>query len=188
MMQLIPEINAHFNGLKERLECMETLGFQGEGWFKVELLTLLRRLKQEQKISHFDREIPLELVSLQGNTIRKRIDLVIDKDGQRHWIEIKQWLIGAQHRVSYSPTSYFNDPTSVGIIQDVEKLSATPLPDQRWLMILLTKNPGTNAWDIGLEKFSKKFLPYNLLSLTSPTNYPDYYFLGVLQVGTAVSE
>lgn len=188
MMKLIPEINAHFNSLKESLDCMQNLGFQSEGWFKVELLTLLRRLEQEQRLTNLDREIALSSPSIQIEGVRKRIDIGMHIEGQRHWVELKQWLIGVQGNYTYTPAFYLSDPSSTGIIQDLEKLIVTSPSDYRWLMILLTKNPGINAWNVGLEKFSQKFPLYHLSSLTSPTDYPEHYFLGVLQIGADVSK
>lgn len=184
MINLIPEIKSHFNPLKEPLNCMHSLAFQSEGWFKVELLTLLHRLKQERRVLHFCREVSLESLSIQKiTTDRRRIDVVIDTmDGQKHWVELKHWLIGKQKNSTYAPIFYFSDRKDVGIIQDIIKLNATPLTDNQWLMILMTKNPNVEAWNMGLEKFGERFPAYHLTSLTNPADYPDHYFLGLLQV------
>jgi len=110
------------------------------------------------------------------------MDLYLTIAGQPHWVELKHWLIGHQRGVRWSPSSYFGDPTSVGISPDVEKLKALDASGERGLLILMTANPDPQAWRDGLDKFHAKFAPRMLRSHSDPTDFPTSYFLGLLEV------
>ena len=134
----------------------------------LDMITLLPHLKQ-----HFDRE-----VRKQG----KNMDLYQTISGQPHWVELKRWLIGDQRGDRWWPSSYFGDRTSVGISPEVEKLKALGVSGGRWLLILMTANPGPQAWREGLDKFHARFAPRVLRSCSEPADFPTSYFLGLLEV------
>lgn len=175
MIEIMARLKDHFDGLNDRHACFAALGFQSEGWFKGEVLTLLSWLRAEGAVQHFDREIAVE---------GKRIDVMIHLDGVRHWIELKHWLIGKQKGYTYNPLFYFADRSSVGIVPDVDKLRRPSLSqaDRRWLLLLLTANPGMVPWEMGVTKFNDEFAPRYLASRTRPDEYPGTYFLGLLEV------
>ncbi|MCI0577229.1 MAG: hypothetical protein L0331_13640 [Chloroflexi bacterium] len=173
MLELLPRIKQHFDVLQDRLSCFCELGFQSEGWFKGELLTLFHRLHKEGLLTEVDREVRV------GS---KRIDVMVRYHDKLHWIELKHWLIGKQRGTSYNAGFYFGDPTSVGILQDVSKLDSLPAPGQRWLLLLLAANPGLSHWEAGVQKFNIKFAPYQLQSWTQPDQFPSSYFLGLLEL------
>jgi len=175
MIDIIARLKEHFDGLNDRYACFADLGFQSEGWFKGELLTALSRLKAGGVVHDIDREIPID---------GKRIDVMIVVDGVRHWIELKHWLIGTQKGFTYNPSFYFADRSSVGIIPDVDKLRRPSLndADRRWLLLLLTANPGTVPWEVGIDRFNDKFAPRQLAPRTQPDDFPGTYFLGLLEL------
>jgi hypothetical protein len=172
MNQLVPHLRLHFDVLEDRLLCFAMQGIQTEGWFKGEMLVLLERLAQQQVIHSFDREV---------SHLRGRIDFRVDST-QRNWVELKHWLIGKQKGTSYAPSFYFRDPTSVGIVADVRKLATCPHGDPRWLLILMSANPGVDGWKRGIEGFNEKFHPFRIQSYTDPSQFPPSYFLGLLDV------
>jgi hypothetical protein len=172
MLELVPRMKQYFDTMQDRLYCFCELGFQSEGWFKGELLTLFSQLRREGKIQELDREVKVGA---------NKVDVKIRPNDTNHWIELKHWLIGAQKGVNYGPNFYFGDPTSVGIIRDVDKLNA--LSGHRWMLLLLTANPGLNAWESGVERFNRKFAPRQLESRTQPDMFPPSYFLGLLDLG-----
>jgi hypothetical protein len=172
MIELLPRMQQHLDTAQDRFTCFHDLGFQSEGWFKGETVTLFSQLQREGVIQELDREV------LVGT---KRIDVMIRLNDTQHWIELKHWLIGKQKGVRYHPGFYFGDPTSVGITGDVDKL--TPLPGHRWLLLLLTANPGVNEWEDGVELFNSKFAPRRVESRTEPDKFPSTYFLGLLDLG-----
>lgn len=70
--------------------------------------------------------------------------------------------------------------------------SMRPLPRARLRVLkcnpldwggMMTANPGLEDWEAGIEKFNQKFAPLKLLGLTSPSDFPDAYHLGLLKVG-----
>lgn len=176
MIDVIMGLKQHFDDLQDRLQCFAALGFQGEGWFKGELLTRLVQLQENGSIDDFAREVRVS---------SGRIDVVVNLNGVRHWIELKNWLIGVQQGTTYGPSFYFSDPTSVGITKDVDKLRALEAlepPHRRWLLLLLTANPGVAPWEAGIAKFNAKFAPRQLVPRTHPDQFPQTYFLGLLEV------
>ena len=170
---LILEFQTHFNESLNRFRTFSGQGIMVEGWLKGELLTILDSLFQEGKIDDFDREVRIE---------RRRVDLTVDLNGHKHWIELKHWLNGYQAGTFYGPSFYFGDPTSVGITKDVSKLKEVGSPGYRWILILLASNPGKEEWEKGIMKFNQKFEPSELVNQTTPINYPSEFFLGLLGV------
>ncbi len=112
---------------------------------------------------------------------RKRVDLVVDEETARHYVELKHW-IGEQKGVRYEASWYFRDRTN-GIVKDVEKLiNVVRAPAQRWLLILVTATPIPEDWRGGVAAFNSKFTPNEVVSLTDPSDFAEDYFLGLLKV------
>lgn len=169
MIELLPEMKKYFDMMQDRFTCFYDLGFQSEGWFKGELLTLFCQLQHEGRIEELDREIKIGIGT---------VDIRLRVGNEYHWIELKHWLVGNQKGVRYKPNFYFSDPTSVGITKDIDKLNT--LTGYHWMLILLTANPGIDEWLSGVEKFNRKFTPRQLESRTQPDMFPPAYFLGLL--------
>ncbi len=49
------------------------------------------------------------------------------------------------------------------------------------LIIFCTANPGIEDWSSGVTAFNSKF-NFNLISLNSPSNFSDSFFLGILEL------
>jgi len=173
LLDLEGPIKEHFTACQDRLAAFYKYGVQVEGWFKGELLTCLDRFHSSELIGGFDREVKIST---------NKIDFTIDIKGERNWIELKQWLIGIQQGYRYGPEFYFSDPTSVGITKDVNKLLNLDTNGRLWLWLLLARNPGSQSWKSGLEKFNAKFAPSHLISKTNPEDYPATFFIGMLEV------
>jgi hypothetical protein len=175
METLFPHVRHHFDSLLDRLLCFKQQEVQVEGWFKGELLFLLSRLKDEGLISGFGREAG-------GAQGRSRVDVSVVLDDVTHWIELKHWLVGVQRGALLDPPFYFGDPTAVGIVKDVDKLIDLVPQAPKWLLILLTGNPGPELWEKGLARFHRKFTPRRLMPLSDPQQFPVAYFLALLSV------
>ena len=160
------------------LNCFCKYGVQLEGWLKGELLYFLDNEKSAGRIAHFDREVSTGME-------RKKVDLKIkistSSAALEAWIELKHWLIGYQRGTPYNAQFYFGDSSSVGIKPDAEKLSGIS-NGGKFLLILTTANPGINDWSTGVNKFNRKFSPLHLRSLTNPADFPNFYYLGLLEV------
>jgi hypothetical protein len=173
MLTVLPRLKQHFDHLQDRLKCFCRAGVQVEGWFKGEMLFLLEEMAARSEIDAFDREVTKQ---------HRKMDLYLTIAGQPQWVELKHWLIGYQRNYYWSPGSYFGDRTSVGINPDVEKLKALDAAGDRWVLILMTANPGSQAWQSGLDKFHAKFASGTLRSHSYPADFPASYFLGLLEV------
>ena len=76
------------------------------------------------------------------------------------------------------------DAQKFGIVGDVDKLIRITSVE-KYVLALATKNPECDAegdWIQGVNKFNQKFTPLRIKSLTSPTDFPQSYFLGLLEV------
>lgn len=177
MIELLPAMKQYFDRMQNRFSCFCHLGFQSEGWFKGELLTFFSELQQGAVIQELNREVTVGT---------NRVDIRIRLNETYHWIELKHWLIGKQKGTHYNPGFYFGDPTSVGITKDIDKLCT--LMGCRWMLILLTANPGRDEWLSGVEKFNRKFAPRQLESRTQPDRFPSAYFLGLLDCSLTESQ
>lgn len=173
MLELLPAIREHFDHLEERLWRFKDLEIQVEGWLKAEFLFALLGLKRRGILEDLDREVRID---------GKRIDVKVTYDGNDHYVELKHCLIGLQRDFKYTSSFYFTDRSSVGIVQDVDKLRMVPGNPARWLFLLHTGNPGIEQWEEGLNKFNAKFAPRTLIAHSWPDQFPDTYFLGLLQV------
>jgi len=179
ILQLTGRLNDHLNSRGDQLKAFYRYQSQLEGWLKGELLWFLDREKTDGRLSNFERE-----VLLPRRHSKQRFDFKLAfRTGEVQktaWIELKHWLIGYQKDSHYNCQFYFGDPTSIGIKPDVEKL-ASVRSGNKYLWILMTQNPGENDWASGMKKFNEKFRPLHVDPLTQPTNFPDFYFLGLLK-------
>ncbi len=159
------------------LECFCRYAIQVEGWLKGELLCFLDSEKVAGRLINFDREVQLDVG-------RKKIDFHLEIPAGTAildvWIELKHWLIGYQKGYKLNAQFYFSDPTSVGIKPDVEKLAKIK-EGSKYLLILTTVNPGEKEWLDGVIGFNKKYPSLLLKSLTNPADFPQSYFLGLLE-------
>ena len=147
---------------------------------KGEILWFLDRETANGRLANFSREVVVP-----QRKSRKRIDLRLLFDTVEgpatYWIEMKHWLIGYQKDYKLNCQFYFGDSSSVGIKPDVEKL-VNLKSGEKYLLILMTANPGMKDWEDGVRKFNGKFEPLHLTPLTKPMKYPEYFFLGLLRV------
>ncbi len=149
---------------------------QLEGWLKGEFLCFLDDQTKAGNIAGFDREI--KLATDQRKKFDFRIAFKLDGKTEYAWLEAKHWLIGCQKGVTYNANSYFTDPSSVGIADDVKKLLNVK-EGGRYLVILATANPGKEQWQKGIEKFNQKFAPLAIKEVAQAAKYPDSYFFGL---------
>ncbi len=180
MSELTDRLRQHLESRSEQLRTFYKYESQLEGWMKGEILWFLDRETVNGRLANFDRE-----VLMPQRKSRKRIDLRLIfytvEGPATYWIEMKHWLIGYQKDTLYNCQFYFGDPSQGSIKSDVEKL-VNLRNGEKYLLILMTANPGMKDWEDGLRKFNGKFQPLHLTPLTEPMNYPEYFFLGLLRV------
>ena len=168
MKALVSALSDHLEVLVDRLECFSRYEVQVEAWFKGEMLAFLGRMKITGRIVGFEREVSVG---------RKKIDFAIDVASGRHWVELKHWLIGYQKGDKWRPVDYVD-----WLKPDVERLKAVQAGDRAWILVFCTANPGEEGWTAFLRKFDEKYSPLRLVPHSSPKDYPDSYFLGLLQL------
>ncbi|MCJ7422924.1 hypothetical protein MUP01_01470 [Candidatus Bathyarchaeota archaeon] len=181
---LIADFRKTLDNHEELLKSFCRHGVQLEGWLKGELLYFLDNERKQKIIIDFDREVAL------GKEIGKvdlRLTLSAPSGFTDAWIELKYWLIGHQRGSSYNASFYFGDPTSVGISIDAGKLLRIP-NGLRYILVLAVANPSSDDWSTGVEKFNSKFSPLHLTSITDPEDFPESYFLGLLNVASTRKE
>jgi hypothetical protein len=160
----------------EVLKCLAVQGIQVEGWLKGEILAFLTEEQRVGRLVDFSREV------LVGHGRRKAdltVDLRLSGKQCRIWIELKHYLIGWQKGILYNAYAYFNDPTN-GIRPDIDKLLAIQSP-HRYVLILMTANPGIPDWRTAIARFDQKF-QLQLRALTDPADFPPEFFLGLIAV------
>jgi len=180
MRALVSRFAEHLKMFEQQLRCFHKYESQVEGWLKGELLCFLEQEKVAGRLPHFEREKVVRI----GDK-RMNVDVVLQFDKSRgsplSFVELKHWHIGTQKNDYYGPQWYFKDPTCAK--RDVEKLLKIPDGGDKFMLVLLTKNPGPEDWSCGVNEFNIKFPRLLVRSLTDPGDYPDFFFLGLLHVG-----
>ena len=170
-----PILDAH----DKHLECFYHYGVQVEGWLKGELLNFFDTEKTDGRLIGIDREVLCGIG-------QKKVDyfLVVPSGiiASTIWIELKHWHIGYQRSELWLAHNYFGDK-AIGIYSDVEKLSNI-IDGDKFVLILCTKNPGHEDWSRGVDKFNEKFKPLQVRSCTETSEFPEFYYIGVLEVIT----
>lgn len=157
-----------------QLKCFYRYETQVEGWFKGELLHYLDSQKQAGLVHDFRREANVPELG------RAKVDFALTTAGSSSegtcWIELKHWHIGHQSGQDWQPRWYFQSPDQ----NDVGKLLKIS-SGEKYLMVLATKNAGRAKWNDGVSVFNERFAPLHVDSLTNPDDYPDFFFLGLLE-------
>ena len=172
MIELVKRFQEVLDPRRGIMECFCNYGVQLEGWLKGELLYFLDTEKAGGRLYDFDREVSFG----QG---RRKIDIKITgENGPATWVELKHWLIGYQRGYKYDAGFYLRDPSPVGIKPDIEKLKLAS--GSKYVLTLMTANPGAEGWFCGVEAFNRKFSPLCISPMTDPADFPAQYFLGLL--------
>jgi hypothetical protein len=151
---------------------------QLEGWLKGELLPLFDSEKTDGRLVQFNTE-----VSCGYGRVDYHLIVPDDPIAVEVWLELKHFQIGRQGEYRWIASNYFTDK-SIGIYRDVEKLTKIEQGD-KYILVLATKNPEyekNGDWLQGVDKFNRKFTPLRIGSLTNPSDFPQSYFLGLLEV------
>jgi hypothetical protein len=176
MMLLVSRFAEYLRRSERQLQCFHEYELQVEGWFKGELLCFLDQEKPAGHLLDFELE---RLVHVGDGRRGMRVDVVLQFDNKSlSWVELKHWHIGTQNRTYYGCDWYFRN----GVEPEVEKLLTIPEDGDKFMLVLLTKNPGPEEWDAGVRDFNTRFSPLSVCSLTNPSDYPDFFFLGLLRV------
>ena len=159
-----------------QLVCFDQYAIQVEGWLKGEIVQFFDSEKLATTLDEFETEVKCGYG-------RKRVDCFLKLQGTPVWVELKHWQIGSQGDQRWIASDYFVSK-SFGIYGDADKLSKI-IDGDRYILILATKNPDCEEqgdWGKGVDRFNQKFNPSHIKSYTNPSNFPRFYFLGLLEV------
>jgi len=174
IVELVPRIASHLAGLPRRLDSFRELEYQSEGWFKTELLLVLLDLKRDGVVDGFDREVSFGT--------RQKVDVAVTTQDVTNWIELKHWLIGTQRGSRYAARFYFTDSRDSTLMADVRKLAKIEGKSRRWVLALLTTNPGSEDWEAALAAYRARTDAIPLMPRTDPSDFPEAFFLALLEV------
>lgn len=160
-------LHDHLRSRSDQLACFGKYEFQAEAWLKAEWIRVLDEMKTQGSIRALDREVKVNN--------KKLIDLAVDLDDGRHWIELKHWFLGRQKGQVWRPRDFMPELES-----EFEKFKTVKAGDRVWIATLCTTNPGTDAWASALNEFNREKSPWEVEPIDSPADYPPSYFLGVL--------
>ncbi|MGA9350543.1 MAG: hypothetical protein WBW48_17320 [Anaerolineae bacterium] len=182
MKALVSRLAEYLKMSEQQLWCFHKYESQVEGWFKGEMLCFLEQEKLASRLPDFERE---KLVHVGDKRMNVDVVLQLDKSGSTplSWVELKHWHIGTQNNIYFGSDWYFKTANHSSCVKrEVEKLLKIPEDGDKFMLVLLTKNPGSGEWNSGVKEFNTKFSPLFVRSLTDPSDYPDFFFLGLLHV------
>jgi len=182
MMLLVSWLAEYLRRSEQQLQCFHKYESQVEGWFTGELFCFLDREIREgrSRLSGFERQA---VCHIGGGYIKIDLKLRFHEPDSVAWVELKHWHIGIQNNQLYDCHWYFTTANHSSCVKpDVEKLLRIPEDGDKFMLVLLTKNPGSEGWNSGVEEFNTMFHPLSVHSLTNPSDYPEYFFLGLLHV------
>ena len=183
MKALVSRFAKYLGKSEQQLRCFHKYRSQVEGWFKGELICFLDQEKRAGRLPNFERE---RLVRVGDRRIRQnKIDIALQFDNLGSgisWVELKHWL-SYETRTYYGCDWYFNTARHSSCVKpDAEKLLRIPEDGDKFMLVLCTDNPNSKGWYSGIEIFNTRFSPLSVRSLTNPSDYPDFFFLGLLHV------
>ncbi len=170
MRLVVQRLRRHFARLDRRLKCFLKYEYQAEGWMKAEFLYLLDEMKKQGIVQRIERE-------KRCGRGRKKVDVVFEMRGIRHWVELKHWLIGPQKGQVWKLPAYFD-----GLEEDAKKLrSVLGAHDRGWILSLCTANPQTAAWRMAVKNFNVDNKSFRMIRRSAPNQYPSSHFLGLME-------
>lgn len=177
--ELVGRLRQHMARRPEPLRAFRRHGAQVEGWFKGEMLCFLDGEREAGRVTAFERE-----AIAPGPRSRRRIDyrVAFRSNGGvvTAWLELDHWLIGRHKQQTYEARPRLQDAGASGVRHAVERLLEVRGGD-KFLLVLMTGNPGEADWTAGIGKFNEKFRPLDIDPLTRTADYPDDFFLGLLK-------
>lgn len=168
--EIFEEMKKHVLSHSDQFECFIKYEFQSEGWLKTELLILLDSLYGKGNIGKPDREVKAKGLS--------KIDLLVNINNEKHYVELKHYYVGKQKGQRWRVIDFIDD-----LEAECGKFKAVGAGDKAWIFALCTINPGNDDWQKSIDRFNNSNNPVRLYSKTNPDDFPENYFIGILNVG-----
>ncbi len=141
---------------------------QVEGWFKGELLLLLKTLRKENCFAIWQSEFRTPEI---GN---KRIDFFVDLADGQLYLELKAFYQGKQRDTTINLTTCFT-----ALPSDIDKL-ADLRQGNKFLLIFVTPKPNLEDWKAAMKKFRKKY--YFVSEARTRDEYPNELLIAKLHI------
>lgn len=177
--ELVGRLRGHLAERPAPLHAFLRHGAQVEGWFKGEMLCFLEGERAAGRIANVERE-----AIAPGPRSRRRIDyrVAFRSNGSvvTAWLELDHWLVGRHRQQTFEARSRLQDTGAGGVRHAVERLLEIRGGD-KYVLALMTGNPGARDWEAGVGRFNEKFRPLAIEALTRPEDYPQEFFLGLIK-------
>jgi hypothetical protein len=170
MEHLLKPISDWFVSKNDHIRAFAECDTRVEGWFKGEMLVLLRNLKDQGAIEGFEREP--NVLSPLG---RKQVDFRITHNGSDHLVELKALCISRAAGTPRNLAFYFRDD-HLGLMRDFRKLDSLP-PDDKWVIGFIYPNPPKLVWEKALLGLPDDLKHWRCL--TDPGDFPGYLFISL---------
>ncbi len=149
---LLPDIRNWFLAKEEYFLAFAEADSRIEGWFKAEMIILLKRLQAQRRIDHFEREYNIS----KGTQQRNQIDFRLQIQGQVHLCELKALCISQAAGTPRNLHFYFRDD-HVGIIKDLKKLDGLSNNENKWVLAFVYPSPAPAEWARTIAMLSDNF-------------------------------
>jgi len=109
-----------------------------------------------------------------------RVDIMLKFDNTYpSWVELKHLI-----EANFAPSQYFtlSEDRSDSYAYCVKRLLTISENSDKFMLVLFTPNPYSQNWNNCVREFNTNFSPLSVRSLTNPSDYPDFFFLGLLHV------
>ncbi len=176
MQTLLPDVCNWFLSKEDYFLAFAEADSRIEGWFKAEMIMLLRSLARQNKIDRFEREFNIA----QSGGLRNLIDFRLHIQGQSHLCELKALCISQAAGTPRNLQFYFRDD-HVGLVKDLKKLDALSDQENKWVLAFVYPSPTPIAWNTAIGSIPNELKHWQCL--TVPQDFPKSAFLALWKQG-----
>jgi hypothetical protein len=169
MNTLLPFIQDWFVTKRDYFLAFSNADSRLEGWFKAELIVLFNKLKEEGRLTNYERES--NIISTKDGK-RKQIDFLVELKSATHVCELKALCISQAAGTPRNLHFYFRDD-HVGLIKDFKKLDELPQKN-KWVLCFIYPAPGINEWNKAVSSLPTTLQHWH--AITKPQDYSDDSF------------
>lgn len=173
MIELLKYIKLHFESKSNYFEIFSKVDTRVEGWFKAELLILLEKLLQENRISSYKREFYIKKNEGQRNSIDFQITL---KSGKTILVELKAITISQSAGTPRNLNFYFRQD-KVGLFKDFTKLDLIEDYEEKYVIGFIYPKPSIEKWADAKSKIISDHKGWCCIS--NIDDYPKSHFISV---------
>ena len=171
MEALLPEIRGWFEKKRRHLLAFAEHDCRVEGWFKGELLLLLKQMQRRRRIAQFEREVKVLRADTGGRT---QVDFRVRIGSKHHLCEVKSLCI-SNRATPRNLQFYFRDD-DVGLVRDSRKLDHVE-GELKWGLAFVYPTPAPDTWAKAVESLLPTLPHWE--SLSDPRDAKDFLFVSL---------